>query len=163
MGCVTALPRKLPLKSHSGISASCFRQTQGAIISLALRLSKYTPLEAGVLRVCGMTMPQGSAQSSLGVLRAPASAQCQPCRMGAGSLQRSMKINPMPCYGSEPELVFEFNWQGLCSGQTWQYCLSVTAGSGSKIAVFSAELESVESQATCCAWHKESMLEMNCP
>ena len=52
MGCVTALPCKLPLKSHSGLSASCFRQTQGAITNLALCSSKYTPLEAGALQVC---------------------------------------------------------------------------------------------------------------
>lgn len=49
VGCDTALPCQLPPKSHPGISAPAFRQTQAAAVSLALRSSKYTPLEAGEL------------------------------------------------------------------------------------------------------------------
>lgn len=89
MGCVIALPCKLPLKSHLGISASCSRQAQGAIVNLALHSSKCIPLEAGAMWVCGQPEPQGSAQNSLHVLGA---SQCQPCRMETDSADMLMGL-----------------------------------------------------------------------
>lgn len=145
-------PANCPWK---GISASWSRQAHEATVSLLLHSSKCTPLESGAKWVCGTALATGlcpefsgctwfSGFKSVPALQngyEPLCIQFSPIDLGTAWIQMLFHA----VVQSQP-WSFKVYWCGTCSGQTWQYCSSDGAGSGSKIALFSTEQESAESQ-----------------
>jgi len=124
------------------------------------------PTGSWSLWCAAQTEPHGSAQSSLDVLDARASAPCRPCRVGAGSLQRH--YGPVCAQFSPADL--RTAWRhpmlqhrasiGLWGLLTWALLWANMAKlfishswQWKKLAVFSVELESAESQPMCRAVH----------